>query len=68
MRPWEGPHACDCGAAGAPCPACNATNDGEAPRLPGSFKADVDKDGWRHRTTVEYPRFKERPFGCVAAA
>ena len=22
-RPWEGEHACTCGAAGAPCPRCN---------------------------------------------
>jgi hypothetical protein len=22
-RPWEGEHACTCGAAGAPCPWCN---------------------------------------------
>jgi hypothetical protein len=33
---------------GAPCPACNSTNDGDAPRMPGGFKIKVDKDGWRH--------------------
>jgi hypothetical protein len=44
-KPWEGPHACPCGAPGAPCPACNATNDGAAPRMPEGFKTDVDKDG-----------------------
>jgi hypothetical protein len=32
----------------APCPACNASNDGASPRLPGGFKTEVDKDGWRH--------------------
>ena len=46
--PWEGEHACPCGAAGAPCPACNAVEDGQAPRMPAGFKTDVDKDGWRH--------------------
>jgi hypothetical protein len=47
-KPWEGPHACPCGAPGAPCPVCNATNDGDAPRMPGGFKTEVDKEGWRH--------------------
>jgi hypothetical protein len=27
-RPWEGPHACDCGGAGMPCPACNIPEEG----------------------------------------
>ncbi len=22
-QPWQGPHACTCGGAGAPCPRCN---------------------------------------------
>jgi hypothetical protein len=30
-QPWEGPHACRCGAAGAPCPHCNQPDDGGAP-------------------------------------
>ncbi|MEY9132134.1 hypothetical protein ACVIWV_001990 [Bradyrhizobium diazoefficiens] len=47
-RPWDGPRACTCGGAGAPCPACNAPVDGEAPRMPGGFHVEVDKDGWRH--------------------
>jgi hypothetical protein len=47
-RPWQGPHACPCGGAGAPCPACNASGEGEAPRMPDGFKTEVDKDGWRH--------------------
>jgi hypothetical protein len=21
-QPWQGPHACTCGGAGAPCPVC----------------------------------------------
>jgi hypothetical protein len=37
-RPWQGVRACDCGAAGAPCPDCNTTEDTsegiEEPRLP----------------------------------
>jgi hypothetical protein len=46
-QPWQGTPACPCGAPGAPCPACNAANDGNAPRMPGGFKTEVDKDGWR---------------------
>jgi hypothetical protein len=41
-KPWEGQHACP-----AALSTCNATNDGDAPRLPGGFKTEVDKDGWR---------------------
>jgi|EndMetStandDraft_8_1072994.scaffolds.fasta_scaffold16872_4 hypothetical protein len=39
-RPWDGPHACGCGAAGAPCPTCNVPKPGEAPRLPAGFVPD----------------------------
>jgi hypothetical protein len=46
--PWDGDQACRCGAPGAPCPACNAANDGEAPRMPSGFKTEVDKKGWRN--------------------
>ena len=45
--PWEGKHACPCGAAGAPCPVCNAV-EGEQPRLPAGYVIDPDKDGWRN--------------------
>lgn len=37
-RPWEGPHACECGGAGAPCPRCNKADEGEPPRLPKGFE------------------------------
>jgi hypothetical protein len=47
-KPWEGPRACSCGGAGAPCPACNGTNDGTAPRMPSGLKTEVDKKAWRH--------------------
>jgi hypothetical protein len=47
-RSWDGPHPCGCGAAGAPCPACNAPERDEPPRLPDGFRTDFDKDGWRH--------------------
>jgi hypothetical protein len=47
-RPWEGPHGCGCGAAGAPCPWCNEPAEGETPRMAEGFKTVVDKDGWRH--------------------
>jgi len=39
-QPWEGPHACSCGAAGAPCPHCNRPDDSEPPRLPRGFEPD----------------------------
>jgi len=45
-RPWEGPNACGCGAAGVPCGRCN--NSDETPRMPEGFKTEVDKGGWRH--------------------
>jgi hypothetical protein len=45
-RPWEGPNACGCGAAGAPCGRCNIE---DVPRLPEGFVTEVDKDGWRNR-------------------
>jgi hypothetical protein len=47
-RAWEGEHACGCGGAGAPCPACNAPEPGEAPRLPKGYDTAFDKEGWRH--------------------
>jgi hypothetical protein len=40
-RPWQGPNACTCGAAGAPCPHCNGADD-EPLRLPQGFKPDAD--------------------------
>jgi hypothetical protein len=46
LRRAPSANACQCGAPGAPCPICNATNDGDAPRMPGGFKTEVDKDGW----------------------
>jgi len=47
-KPWEGPKACGCGGAGAPCGRCNTSVDDEWPRLPDGFKTDFDKDGWHH--------------------
>ena len=47
-RPWEGQHACPCGAAGMPCPLCNQPAEGEEPRLPDRFRTESDKKGWRH--------------------
>jgi hypothetical protein len=46
-RPWEGPHACTCGAAGAPCPRCNVPTEGEVPRMPDGFEIEVDEERWR---------------------
>jgi hypothetical protein len=47
MKPWEGPEACACGAAGVPCGRCNDPPEGQAPRLPERFKTEFDEDGWR---------------------
>lgn len=37
-RPWEFPHACGCGGAGAPCLICNAAGTDELPLLPKGFE------------------------------
>ncbi|QOZ68900.1 hypothetical protein SAMN05192541_15124 [Bradyrhizobium arachidis] len=37
-RPWEGPKACGCGGAGAPCPVCNRVGPDEMPLLPDGFE------------------------------
>jgi hypothetical protein len=48
-RPWEGPNACGCGAAGAPCGRCNVpAAEGETPRVPEGFLVEIEKDGSRH--------------------
>jgi hypothetical protein len=36
-RPWIGKHACNCGAAGIPCPVCNPCDDETPPELPPGF-------------------------------
>ena len=36
----EAPHACICGAAGAPCPHCNGADD-EPLRLPKDLEPDA---------------------------
>jgi hypothetical protein len=47
-RPWDGPRACECDAAGAPCPSCNIPAESGIPRMPSGYRVEVDKDGWRH--------------------
>jgi hypothetical protein len=48
-RVWGiGLRACNCGAAGMPCPRCNRPTEGEQPRIPDGFKTRFDKDGWRN--------------------
>ena len=47
-RPWEGEHACCCGAPGEPCPVCNRVEGDEVPEMPEGFRVDVDEKGWRH--------------------
>jgi hypothetical protein len=42
-RPWDGPTACGCGAAGAPCPDCNpSTGIDDPPDLGPGFEIDRD--------------------------
>jgi hypothetical protein len=41
-QPWLGARACTCGAAGAPCPVCNQSDESAAPDLPEGFQADVE--------------------------
>jgi hypothetical protein len=41
-QPWQGPHGCTCGSAGAPC-ACNRSMRAEPPRLPKGFEPDEDR-------------------------
>ena len=45
-RPWEGEHACGCGAAGMRCPICNP-RDWTAPQMPRSL-VDDDNGGTGH--------------------
>jgi hypothetical protein len=40
-RPWDGPRACGCGAAGAPCPVCNQGDDETAPEPPDGFVVET---------------------------
>src|SRR4051794_36520627 len=39
-QPWEGPHACTCGGAGAPCPRCNQSTPDDQPPLSKGFEPD----------------------------
>src|SRR5262245_60100683 len=57
-QPWDGPHACTCGAAGAPCPACNRSTRDEPPRLPKGFEPDGEQAGCSSLTRG--PNFGER--------
>ena len=43
-RPWDGEYACDCGAAGMPCPNCNPSDKDHPPRLPRGFQRDESLD------------------------
>jgi hypothetical protein len=58
-RPWDGPHACGCGGAGAPCPDCNASSDD--PRPPAGFKPELDKKGLAALTGKGWDRRFEGP-------
>jgi hypothetical protein len=43
-RPWDGEHACGCGAPGARCPDCNISDADNQPRLPAGFQRDESLD------------------------
>jgi hypothetical protein len=43
-RRWIGNFACQCGAPGMPCPACNLCDDADPPRLTPGFIDDEDLD------------------------
>jgi hypothetical protein len=47
-KPWDGPRACPCGAAGAPCPSYNQYDHETPPRMPEGFLVEIDKDSTRH--------------------
>src|ERR1700730_298370 len=55
-RPWEGEHACACGAAGAPCPRCNVPEEDGAPRLPEGFRTEVRPPADRPKDPSDRPK------------
>ncbi len=40
-RPWQGPHAFNCGGVGAPCPICNSSTGDEIPMLAAIRKEQI---------------------------
>jgi hypothetical protein len=46
--PWDGEHACICGAAGMHCPKCKPSDLSHPPRPPAGTHIEFDKKGWRH--------------------
>jgi hypothetical protein len=44
-RPWDGPHACGCGAPGDHVPGLRVDND-TLPELPEGFIIDVKAKDW----------------------
>jgi hypothetical protein len=42
--PWDGEHACGCGAAGMPCTSCNPSDKDHPPRPPRGFRRDDSLD------------------------
>jgi hypothetical protein len=43
-RPWLGPSACGCGAAGEPSPVCNRPDADTLPELPEGFVVDTKRE------------------------
>jgi hypothetical protein len=42
-RPWDGDHACGCGAAGVPCVRFNPSDRDNPPRPPAGMRIEFDK-------------------------
>jgi len=47
-RPWLGPRECGCGAAGAPCPICNRSDEDHVPEMPDGFEPEQAFEGMTH--------------------
>jgi hypothetical protein len=68
-RPWDGDGACGCRAPGAPCPACNAANYGDAPADAVWIYSPVRQEGLAPlalrntlATSKILPRWRYSPF------
>ena len=60
-KPWDGDHACGCGAAGMPCMRCNPSDLDDPPRPPAGMHIELDKEGWRAISAPRWSREFEDP-------
>lgn len=63
-RPWDGNYACDCGAAGMPCPACNPSDKGHSPQLLAGFTPDKTRDNGQRPPFTARIESERRGQGC----